>query len=171
MKYYADMKRKDVSYEEGEWVYLKVQPHRQKTWASCINEKLSLRFYGPYKILQKVGRVAYKLELPKDCQIHPVFHVSQLKKVEGIDETATAPPPLRVDLELLVQPADILQVRQLQSRPHKVLVLWEGLHAFEATWEDVTKVFTAFPNTQLEDKVLNWAGGIVTTKAPEIIKT
>lgn len=61
MKYYANMKRKDVSYEEGEWVYLKVQPYRQKTWASCINEKLSLRFYGPYKILQKVGRTAYKI--------------------------------------------------------------------------------------------------------------
>lgn len=70
-----------------------------------------------------------------------------------------------------MEPADTLQVHQLQSRPHKVLELWEGLDASKETWEDATKFFTAFPNTHLEDKVLNWVGGIVKPKAPEIIKT
>ena len=61
MKYYADLKRKDVSYEEEDWVYLKIRPYRQRTLTSFLNEKLGLRYYGPYKILQRVGRVAYKL--------------------------------------------------------------------------------------------------------------
>ena len=172
MKLYADKKRREMSYEEGEWVYLKVRPYRQKTLANRINEKLGLRFYGPYKILQKLGQAAYKLDLPKDCQIHPVFRVSQLKKAEGVGNlnNMAAAPPLTADLEILMTPADILQVRQQGSKPREVLVLWKGIDESEATWEDAAKFFATFPDTHLEDKVLNWVGGIVTPKPP-IIKT
>ena len=172
MKVYVDKKRREMSNEEGEWVYLKVQPYRQKTLANRINEKLGLRFYGPHKILQKIGQAAYKLDLPKDYQILPVFHVSQLTKAEGVgnlNNTVVA-PPLTADLEILMTPADILQVRQQGSKPREVLVLWEGLDESEATWEDATKSFATFSDTQLENKVLNWVGGIVTPKPP-ILKT
>ena len=73
-----------------------------------------------------------QVELPKDCQIHPVFHISQLKKAEGIHGLAAALPLLTADLEILVQPADILHLRQLPSHSCEVLVLWEGLDASEA---------------------------------------
>lgn len=73
----------EVPYEEGDWVYVKLKPFRQTTLAQRLNEKLALRFYGPYKVIQRIGAVAYKLELPTTARIHPVFHVSVLKRALG----------------------------------------------------------------------------------------
>lgn len=80
MKAHADKNRTERSFEVGEMVYLKLQPHVQSSVAYRSNHKLSFRFYGPFQIIQKVGPVAYKLALPDTSKIHPVVHVSQLKK-------------------------------------------------------------------------------------------
>ncbi|CAA0830135.1 Unknown protein, partial [Striga hermonthica] len=74
MKAYHDGKRRDVEFEPGDWVYLKLRPFRQRTAAQRAATKLGVRYYGPYKILAKVGKVAYRLELPDDSHIHPVIH-------------------------------------------------------------------------------------------------
>ncbi|XP_075633736.1 uncharacterized protein LOC142606238 [Castanea sativa] len=63
----------------GDWVYLKLQPYRQFSLRSSNFHKLSPRYYGPFQILQRIGKVAYKLDLPTSCSIHPVFHISCLK--------------------------------------------------------------------------------------------
>jgi hypothetical protein len=77
-KSYADRKRKDVSFGVGEHVYLNVSPLR-RTKRFHIKEKLSPRYVGPYPIVKRIGKVAYKLELPPELTgVHPVFHVSQL---------------------------------------------------------------------------------------------
>jgi hypothetical protein len=73
---YADGKRRDVVFQEGDYVYLKVSPirglHRFK-----VKGKLSPRFIGPFKILERVGDVAYRLELPNQLSgVHDVFHIS-----------------------------------------------------------------------------------------------
>lgn len=60
-------------------VYLKLQPYTQNSLATRESPKLSAKYYGPYKILDKVGSVAYCLQLPDGALIHLVFHVSQLK--------------------------------------------------------------------------------------------
>jgi hypothetical protein len=59
---------------------LKIQPYKLQKLAKRFNQKLSTRYYGPYEILEKVGVVAYKLKLPEDSRVHPVFHASLLKK-------------------------------------------------------------------------------------------
>ncbi len=80
MKQNADRRRIDKEYTEGEMVYLKLQPYRQNSLAKRKNHKLTSKYYGPFEILQRVGPVAYRLQLPEDTAVHPVFHVSQLKK-------------------------------------------------------------------------------------------
>jgi len=80
MKAQADKGRSERSFAVGDLVYLKLQPYIQSSVASRLNHKLSFRFFGPFSILQKVGLVAYRLDLPSDCRIHLVVHVSQLKK-------------------------------------------------------------------------------------------
>ena len=72
-----------MQFEVGDLVYVKIRPYRQKTLATRVNEKLSPKFYGPFAVEKRIEKVAYKLSLPPSCAIHPVFHVSQLRKAEG----------------------------------------------------------------------------------------
>jgi len=67
----------------GDWVFLHLQPHKQHSVASWIPQKLAPRFFGPYKIVARVGTVAYTLCLPPSSKIHPTFHVSRLKHAFG----------------------------------------------------------------------------------------
>ena len=79
-KSYADMKRKDIHYEIGEKVFLKISPWK-KVMRFGKNGKLSPRFIGPYEVIEKVGPVAYRLALPPELEkIHSVFHVSMLRR-------------------------------------------------------------------------------------------
>ena len=64
-------------------VYLRLQPYRQSSLKKSGVEKLKPRFYGPYKVIRKVGEVAYEIELPEGSRVHNVFHVSRLKKAIG----------------------------------------------------------------------------------------
>jgi hypothetical protein len=64
MKVYADKLITEMSFEIGDWVYLRLQPYRQKSVALRRNLKHAPRFFGPYQIIQKVGSIAYKFDLP-----------------------------------------------------------------------------------------------------------
>jgi hypothetical protein len=85
-KSYVDHSRRELSFEVGDFVYLKVSLmrglHRFK-----VQGKLTPRFIRPFKILEKRGEVAYQLELPPQLSdVHDVFHVSQLKKCLHVSE-------------------------------------------------------------------------------------
>lgn len=80
---YANAHRKDISFSTGDWVYLKLHLHRQQYVLQRVNAKFDTRYYGPFQILQKVGMVAYKLQLPQGSGIHFIFNASQLKKAMG----------------------------------------------------------------------------------------
>ena len=78
----------------NELVYFRLYPYKQTTINGKGSKKLKPRFNGPYKVIRKVGEVAYELELPIGSKIHNVFHVSCLNKVIGqhISVSDTLPP-------------------------------------------------------------------------------
>ena len=84
MKQQANQHCNERSFEVGDWVFLRLQPYKQMSLKkSKKDNKLSPKHYGNYKVLQKIGTMAYKLELPVSSRVHLVFHVSCLKKVIG----------------------------------------------------------------------------------------
>lgn len=151
----ANKKRRDVEFEVGMWVYLKLRPYRQSSVATRRAEKLAPRFFGPYRVEKRVGKVAYKLSLPAHSLIHPVFHVSQLKlAVEPNTKVQELPLILSSTMEWNAEPEDLLSIRKsLKGQQAEVLVKWSGLPEFENSWEPLQSLMEQFPHCQLEDKL------------------
>jgi hypothetical protein len=151
----ANRHRQDRQFEVGQWVYLKLQPYRQYSVQHRESQKLAKRYYGPFLILQKIGKVAYKLDLPATSRVHPVFHVSLLKPCHGSPTTQITPiadpssyPPLDP------VPLQIRSRRLTNAGIEEFLVEWKDLPLSEATWMDKVTFQNQFPNINLEDKIL-----------------
>ena len=123
---------------------------------------LAFRFFGPYRILAKVGSVAYRLELPPLSAIHPVFHVSQLKKAVGADHTVTPEPPSESSVWSI--PERILQRRYLRQGTASVLqglIKWTHLLESLTTWEKLADLQQQFPRALVWDQPGAQEGGSV----------
>ncbi|KAI3672598.1 hypothetical protein L6452_38693 [Arctium lappa] len=123
-KSYADKRRSDLEFQIGDYVLLKVSP-----WKGVIRfrkrGKLGPRYIGPYKVIARVGKVAYRLELPDELSlIHNTFHVSQLRKCVT-DETAVIPlEDIQIDerLNYVENPIAIIE-RNTKTLRNKVISL------------------------------------------------
>lgn len=150
MKFYADKNRSDREFQVGDEVYLKLQPYRQMTVNLRKNQKLAARYYGPYQVVQKIGKVAYKLNLPATSKIHAVFHVSQLKKKLGNNKVVHVDlPGINESGEFDPKPQKILDrkiVRRGMYPAVMVLVQWQHGSPEEATWESWDKLIKQFPD-------------------------
>ena len=78
MKQIYDKRHTDRELAVGDWVYLKLQSYRRNSVERRKNHMLSPRFFGPYRVLERIGIVAYHLELPQGSRVHPIFHISLL---------------------------------------------------------------------------------------------
>jgi len=157
MKKWADLHRTERSFEVGDWVFLRLQPYRQISVGGRRTHKLSPLFYGPYKILEKIGPVAYKLELPEEAKIHPVFHISQLKKKLGENIQVHNQVPAHV-VEVIKEPDIILDrrmVKRFGKATTEVLVKWKQLPLEEATWENYWELIKKFPVFDLETRSIS----------------
>lgn len=165
MKVYADKLRRDIQFQVGEFVYVRLRPYRQLSVTRASYNKLTKRFFGPYKILECTGPVAYKLELPSPSKIHHVFHCSLLKLHKG--PVTAAPdilPAATIDNHPLITPLTILDTKLDHSTdPPTLLALvqWLGLAPEDTTWENYDQLQTQF---HLEDKVCFPGGDIDSNK-------
>ncbi|KAL5731844.1 hypothetical protein ACHQM5_004534 [Ranunculus cassubicifolius] len=150
MKFYADKRRTERVFKVGDYVYLRLQPYRQHSVSVRRNLKLAPRFFGPYKITEKIGTVAYRLELPDSSLIHPIFHVSQLKQAVGVTTPiSTSLPPTTSAGQILLQPVSILDHRTIKRRHilvPQLLIQWSHHHPADTTWEDEADFLKRFPH-------------------------
>jgi len=150
IKHQADKNRSERILQVGDMVYLKIQPYRHTSLSIHHSLKLHSKFYGPFRILEKIGKVAYKLLLPEGCQLHPVFHVSQLKKHLGPTAVPTPDLPL-IDAKGNIKVAHeaILNRRLIPRNNEPVvqwLIQWMNLPTSKASWEDADFIRKIFPS-------------------------
>ena len=113
-KSYADIRRRDLTFEIGDFVYLKVSPVRGMRRFK-VKGKLAPHYIGPFKILQRMGEVAYQLELPPQlAEVHNMFHVSQLKKCLRVPEEQIPMEELDVQEDMTYEesPVKILETTE-----------------------------------------------------------
>ena len=104
------------------------------------DNKLAPKYYGPYKVLKKIGSMDNKLEFPATSRVHPIFHVSYLKKVIGDKiPIQTILPKLNEEGKVILEPEKISETRTKQLRNRVIteyLVKWKNLRVEDSTWED-----------------------------------
>lgn len=150
IKHQADKHSSERTFSVGDMVYLKLQPYRHTSLSAHRSLKLHSKFYGPFRVLAKIGNAAYKLLLPEGCQLHDVFHVSQLKKHLGPTAIPSPELPL-IDAKgtVKVAPMAILQRRVIPRNNEPVvqwLIDWFNMPECEATWEDAAFIHKIFPS-------------------------
>ncbi|PHT85246.1 hypothetical protein T459_07352 [Capsicum annuum] len=137
MKINADKNHRDMVFNVGDWVYVRLRPYRQLSLRLQSYSKLSRRFFGPFQIIQRIGEVAYKLELPPSSKIHPVFHVFVLRKcLENPSDQVTPIDLLDQSSSIILTSEDILQTRTIWRGGHQIhqcLVKWSGLPTSDVT--------------------------------------
>nr|GEU37789.1 putative reverse transcriptase domain-containing protein [Tanacetum cinerariifolium] len=150
-KSYADLKRKPMEFQVGEKVMLKVSPWK---WVVRFGKrgKLNPRYVGPFKVLERVRDVTYKLDLPEELsKVHNTFHVSNLKKCHTDEPLAVPLDGLHFDdkLHFVEEPVEIVdhEVKRLkQSRIPLVKVRWNSKRGPEFTWEREDQFRKKYPH-------------------------
>ncbi|XP_049351873.1 uncharacterized protein LOC125816323 [Solanum verrucosum] len=157
-KSYANNRRRGLEFFIGDWVFLKVSPMKG-VMRFGKKGKLSPRYIGPYKIIRRVGQVAYELELPQELStVHPVFHVSMLRKCIGDPSRITPTEDVHVTEDLTYEevPITILdrQFKKLRNKEvASVKVLWRNQQVEEVTWEAEEAMKSKYPHLfQSEEK-------------------
>ncbi|KAJ0432655.1 putative nucleotidyltransferase, Ribonuclease H [Helianthus annuus] len=150
-KSYADPKRKDFHFDVGDKVLLKVSP-----WKGVMRfgkkGKLSPRYIGPFEIIERVGSVAYKLNLPEELSaIHNVFHICNLKKCFAGDSLVIPHTDIHIDesLKFVEKPLSIedRQVKKLRRKYIPIVkVKWDARRGPEYTWEVESTMQEKYPH-------------------------
>jgi hypothetical protein len=159
MKYY-DAHHREAEFAVGDWVWLRLLHRTTQSLDLRSRRKLGPRYAGPFRVLERIGKLAYRLELPAGSRLHDVFNVGLLKAYRGDPPSAPPALPPTSDGRLEPAPASVARVLKAQQRRGvwHVLVHWTGLPEDEATWEKLEDLRQQFPEVQLEDELFEKAG-------------
>ncbi|KAG8500109.1 hypothetical protein CXB51_003598 [Gossypium anomalum] len=150
-KSYADLKRKEIEFQVGDNVFLKVSPWK-KVLRFGRKGKLSPRFIGPYEIIERIGPVAYRLALPPELdRIHNVFQVSMLRRYRSDPSHVISPTEVEIqpDMTYSEEPFKILarETKELRNKQiNLVKLLWQKHGIEEMTWEPEETIRKQYPN-------------------------
>jgi hypothetical protein len=164
MKNLADKKRTERTFLLGDEVFIKLQPYAQSSVLSRSNHKLAFRYFGPYTISKCINPVAYEVALPAEARIHPVFHVSQLRKVIRPGTPVSQVLPLHTDCASV--PVKILHQRWRHTpsgRREQVQVQWTIGGDKDITWEDKDTLLQRFPDALAWGQASSQGAGDVST--------
>ena len=143
-------------FNAGDWGWLKFQPYKQSSMQGRSNLKLTQKYYGPFRVVDCIGKVAYKLQLPVDAKIHDVFHVSQLKAFYGdLPVSTTLPDWSLKNGKADLYPEAILETRMVKLRNAaqvQYLVQWKNQPTTEVTWEVAEEFVQHFPEFPIVTK-------------------
>jgi hypothetical protein len=151
---YANKRCQPLQFEVGDHVYLKVSPIKGVKRFG-VKGKLSPHYIGPFPILEKCGKVAYKLKLPLSLAgVHDIFHVSQLKKClkTHVDVVLPEVAPLETDLTYPEHPIKILDQKSRVTRRKMIKfykIQWSNHTEQEVTWESEDFLRSRHPNFEL----------------------
>jgi hypothetical protein len=169
MKQLADRTRHDFQFAIGDQVLLKLQPYTQSSVANRPYPKLAFKYYGPYTVLDKIGSVAYKLQLPPGSLIHNVFHISQLKPFTPNFTPVFDTLPVTTDLQASAAVPNSIVDRRLVKKGNtaisQIKVTWTGLSPDITTWEDYTVLRQRFPEAPAWGQAASQGGGGVAAQA------
>ncbi|KAH9646382.1 hypothetical protein KPL70_024860 [Citrus sinensis] len=158
MQQKANAHRRELELQVGDQVLVKLQPYRQISVANRLSNKLAKRYYGPFRVTERIGAVAYRLDLPPDSKIHPVFHISLLKPFHGQDASQVhSLPSESYNNQPMSIPIAICAQRQVLVHgipQSQILVQWQDCAPENATWEALSEFTKQYPNFHLEDKVI-----------------
>ncbi|KAG8501036.1 hypothetical protein CXB51_003110 [Gossypium anomalum] len=139
-KSYVDLKRKDIEFQFGDKMFLKVSPWKKILIFGC-KSKLSPRFIEPYEIIERIGPVAYRLVLPSELEkIHNVFHVPMLQRYRSDPSHIISLIEIEIRLDMTYGEKSIKvlarEVKQLRNKSIALVkVFWQQHGVEEATWE------------------------------------
>ena len=136
---YANLSRREVIFSEGEEVLLSTKFIKDKAQADKVN-KLKNPYCGPFKVTQVISPVVYKLDLPSYMKIHPVFHVSLLKKYSKSEIQRIQPPPPTIAQDQEEYEVEKILDKKTSGKKTWYLVKWKGYPDSDRTWESKTNL-------------------------------
>jgi hypothetical protein len=152
-----DRRHRQLVFQPGQWVWLRLLHRPVASLELRGRGKLGTKFIGPYQVVERIGEVAYRLQLPAGARLHDVFHVGLLEPFHGTPPHVPPVLPQTQHGRVVIQPDVVLKCRLARGR-RELLVRWKNAPAAETCWMDLEDFVEQFPDFQLEDELLLQGG-------------